>query len=235
LRIITNVLAVVGGLALIAILFMALSQHEIDRSNILPPGLVPATPPKGKAAPRASGSTVTPPAPVLLRNALQGMLRDLLPPTGEETALPVPQSAGAQLLKQYCAQCHSPPAPGLHTADQWPGVVARMSWRAQLLRGQMGVRPLPAAATAQITAYLQQHALQPIDPSRYNDLSQPDGQAYLATCGQCHAPPDPGLHQATEWPSIANRMRTYAAPMAKQLPNAATWQQALAYLARHGR
>lgn len=234
MRIITNVLAVLGGLALIAILFMALSQHEITRNNILPPGLVPAAPSMGKATAPARGRNAAA-APPAWRSAMQGMLLDLLPPAGEETVLPDPQSAGAQLLKQYCAQCHSTPAPGLHTADQWPGVVARMSWRAQLLRGQMGIRPLPAAALAQITAYLQQHAMQAIDPSRYNDLGQPEGQAYLATCGQCHAPPAPDLHRAAEWPSIANRMRAYAAPMAKPLPDAATWQQALAYLARHGR
>lgn len=227
MRIITNLLAVMGGLALIAILFMVFSQQEITRSNILPPGLLPhATP--ARPAPRPAA-----PDPAALRGALQGELADLLPPPGEEAALPAPQAPGAQLLKQYCTQCHHAPAPGLHTADQWPGVVARMSWRAQQLRGAMGVRPLPPNAIAQITAYLQQHALTAINPSRYPDLGQPDGQAYLAACGQCHAAPDPAQHPAAEWPAIAARMHHYFTPMARQPPDPATWQQALAYLAQH--
>lgn len=228
MRIITHLLAAVGGLALIAILFMVFSQQEITRSNILPPGLLPHAPP---ARPAARPAAV--PANAALRGTLQGMLGDLLPPAGEEATLPAPQTPGAQLLKQYCAQCHNTPAPALHTADQWPGVVARMSWRAQMLRGAMGVRPLPPNAIAQITAYLQQHALSAIDPSRYPDLGQPDGQAYLAACGQCHAAPDPGQHTAAEWPSIAARMHHYFPSVAKQPPDPATWQQALAYLTHH--
>ena len=35
-------------------------------------------------------------------------------------------SRGHQLITQYCAQCHAPPSPSQHTADQWPPVVSRM-------------------------------------------------------------------------------------------------------------
>lgn len=35
-------------------------------------------------------------------------------------------SWGHQLVTRYCAQCHTPPSPSQHTADQWPPVVSRM-------------------------------------------------------------------------------------------------------------
>lgn len=41
--------------------------------------------------------------------------------------LPDPDSDGAKLLTQYCGQCHTPPAPSAHKAQEWPKVVERMN------------------------------------------------------------------------------------------------------------
>jgi hypothetical protein len=40
--------------------------------------------------------------------------------------LPEPESEGAQLAETYCSICHAIPQARLHTADEWPGVMAAM-------------------------------------------------------------------------------------------------------------
>ena len=47
--------------------------------------------------------------------------------SGDDTkALPESQSEEAQLFQRYCGQCHAPPAPTAHTAEEWLQVVSRM-------------------------------------------------------------------------------------------------------------
>ena len=66
-------------------------------------------------------------------------------------AVPSPRSRGAILFAATCAQCHALPNPKLHTARQWPQVVARM--RKNMVA--MG-KPVPGAATLRrITEFLQ--------------------------------------------------------------------------------
>ena len=66
-------------------------------------------------------------------------------------AMPSPQSRGAILFAATCAQCHALPDPKLHTARQWPQVVARM--RKNMVA--MG-KPVPSSATLQtITEFIQ--------------------------------------------------------------------------------
>jgi cytochrome c5 len=69
-------------------------------------------------------------------------------------ALPDSESAGAMLLKQRCGQCHGVPAPSVHTADHWPGVLYRMQNR----MGQKGVRPLTDDELRTLTDYLRKYA-----------------------------------------------------------------------------
>ena len=64
------------------------------------------------------------------------------------------QSEEAQLFRHFCGGCHTPPDPGVHTARDWPEVVARMH---QLMATQG--KPLPnQAQLGEIMNYLQQHA-----------------------------------------------------------------------------
>lgn len=82
-----------------------------------------------------------------------GMMGQTSSENGSQT-LPDPQSDGAQLLTQYCGQCHVPPAPSAHSAKEWPQVVERM-------RGYMITQEklVPDRAKIKlIVAYLQQHA-----------------------------------------------------------------------------
>ena len=41
-------------------------------------------------------------------------------------ALPDTSSSAGQLTVRFCGQCHGPPNPSVHTADEWPAVIARM-------------------------------------------------------------------------------------------------------------
>jgi len=58
------------------------------------------------------------------------------------------------LLKLYCAQCHAPPSPRLHQADEWSAVVMRMEHH----RLDARMPPVPDAARKQLLAWLQAHA-----------------------------------------------------------------------------
>jgi cytochrome c5 len=54
-----------------------------------------------------------------------GMMGNM--PSGNTSqTLPEQQSEGAQLLQQFCGECHALPAPSAHTAREWPQVVDRM-------------------------------------------------------------------------------------------------------------
>ncbi|GEM_PF-5383325 len=68
--------------------------------------------------------------------------------------LPEPNSAGAGLFKQYCAQCHGLPGIDTHTAADWPRAVERMMTNISASGKQMpsdGERDL-------IVNYLVRHA-----------------------------------------------------------------------------
>jgi hypothetical protein len=62
---------------------------------------------------------------------------------------------------------------------------------------------------ATLVAYLQRHALTPIDSARYPDLAQPEGKAFEIACSQCHAAPDPKMHTSREWPKVVERMQRH--------------------------
>lgn len=54
-------------------------------------------------------------------------------PQGEsKISLPEPESAGAKLVKKFCSDCHAPPSPMAHTADEWPNVLYRMQERRRM-------------------------------------------------------------------------------------------------------
>ena len=82
-----------------------------------------------------------------------GMMGHMHAGNGSHT-LPGQQSKEAQLFRHFCGGCHAPPVPSVHTARDWPEVVARMH---QLMATQG--KPLPdQAQLGEIMDYLQRHA-----------------------------------------------------------------------------
>jgi len=143
------------------------------------------------------------------------MLERILPPTFEAKQLPERDSAGAELTMQYCVQCHNLPNPAMHHAAKWPPIVDRMVLRMEG-RGNMGplmsdmmagVKAPTVEEKRTLVAYLRKHAQKPLDPNRYPDVYQPQGEAFRLACSQCHVLPDPKRHTAAEWRAVVARMQ----------------------------
>lgn len=168
-----------------------------------------------------------------MKNMMQSMMGDRLPPGIDPGDLPEPRSQGAQLLIRYCSQCHNLPGPGMHTAAQWPAVVERMDRRMQMMGGMMDVAAPSRADLHTLLAYLQRHAQKPLDPAQYPELNSPDGRAFRTTCTQCHALPDPKQHTAQEWPAVVARMKRNMSAMGKDIPDESTTKHIVGFLQRH--
>src|SRR5512133_2518914 len=104
----------------------------------------------------------------------------------------------------------------MHTATRWKVIVERMVWRMRgggnlgaVMKGLMDGTQAPADdEAATLTAYLQRHGQQEMDPDP-PALRTEAGEMYVLACTQCHALPDPGRHTAREWPAVVQRMRGY--------------------------
>ena len=68
--------------------------------------------------------------------------------------LPEPGSPGAVLLKEFCSNCHAPPRPAAHSADEWANVVFRMQER----RRMEGYKLLADDEVSTLVEYLQRNA-----------------------------------------------------------------------------
>lgn len=127
-----------------------------------------------------------------------------LPPAGIGPAdLPDPNSRGAQLEAQVCAQCHALPSPQMHSAVDWPSIARRMWLRTELLPASLGITVPSAAERLAILDYLTSNAL------RVSGASLPAGsgrEAFGKVCSQCHALPDPRTHSREDWPTVYRRM-----------------------------
>jgi hypothetical protein len=89
----------------------------------------------------------------MMRDMMQRMMGDALPPGIDPAPLPEPHSQGARLLKRFCTQCHALPDPKQHTVREWPDVVARMQKNMVALG-----KALPDEATLKgIIGFLQRH------------------------------------------------------------------------------
>ncbi len=55
-----------------------------------------------------------------------------LPQTQTKISLPEPGSEGALMMKEFCSDCHAPPSPLVHTAEEWPNVIYRMQERRRM-------------------------------------------------------------------------------------------------------
>jgi hypothetical protein len=142
------------------------------------------------------------------------MLERILPPTFGPRQLPQPKSRGAQLVIQYCVQCHNLPNPAMHQAEKWPGIFERMVVRmrgkgnmGELMQEMMAGVEGPSADEAEaLLAYLQNQSQLPFDPKKYPAVNRPEGQSFKLACQQCHVLPDPQRHTASEWPAVVARM-----------------------------
>jgi len=177
-----------------------------------------------------------------MREMMQRMMGDVLPPGIDPAQLPAPTSKGAKLLGRYCMQCHNLPGPGMHTAQEWPAVVARMNQRMQMMSGHgmmgmmMGQVEAPSANELQsILDYLQAHAQRPIDPTQYPELATAAGRAFQTTCAQCHALPDPKQHSANEWPGVVARMQQNMRTMGKPVPDEKALGEIIGFLQHNAR
>jgi len=75
-------------------------------------------------------------------------------------SLPEAGSRGAQLVSKYCAQCHAPPSPSLHTKQEWASVTQRMRGHiGELAASGSGVLIPSAPDLDALTQYLSQHAM----------------------------------------------------------------------------
>lgn len=171
-----------------------------------------------------------------MREMMQRMMGDVLPPGMDPALLPEPKSEGARLLTGYCTQCHNLPGPGMHAAAEWPEVVRRMNSRMQMMSGgMMGVTAPSASELNRVIEYLQTHAQKPMDISHYPDLNTAIGKAFRAVCTQCHVLPDPKQHTAIEWPGVVVRMKKNMSIMGKDVPDEATTKMITGFLQRHAR
>lgn len=127
-----------------------------------------------------------------------------LPPPGITAAdLPDPNARGAQLVGQYCGQCHAIPSPQMHSATDWPSIARRMWLRMELLPATLNVKVPTAAERFAILDYLNGNALK---VSGATLPAGPGREVFSQVCSRCHALPDPRVHSREDWPTVYQRM-----------------------------
>lgn len=178
---------------------------------------------------------------------MQEMMSGRLPPGITPEDLPEPDSAGANLLVRYCAQCHQLPNPAMHTAEDWPRVEDRMVARERMMTGmhgmmggmmRRGMRTIQAPSAEEekvLLAYLQRHALKPASLEALGAPDTPGLALFRRTCSQCHALPDPELHTPDEWPGVVERMQKNTETMGKPVITDQERDEIVGYLKRKAR
>lgn len=175
-------------------------------------------------------STATQTAPALSRadQLLLAAAKVALPPSGVAAGdLPDPQSRGAQLVIQFCSQCHSLPTPTMHSATDWPSVARRMWLRMEMLPESLGIKTPTPAERGLILSYLLANAL------KVSGAVLPAGKGrdeFAVVCNQCHALPDPRVHAADDWPAVYARMERNMERMQVKAPGGTVGTDILLYL-----
>jgi len=77
-----------------------------------------------------------------------------VPKPGKVISYPDADTADFQVYASNCSECHAPPLPTAHRANEWPNVIARM----QQHRIQRSIAPIAAADIALLRRYLESHA-----------------------------------------------------------------------------
>jgi hypothetical protein len=123
----------------------------------------------------------------------------------------------------------------MHTAKEWEVVVNRMEKEMQRRRGGVLIRVMmpPEKDWQILRSYLMGNAQQPLDESQYPDLATPAGQAFVATCSQCHAAPDPAQHSPNEWARIVLRMKNNISAAGMEMPDEKTVESITGFLKAH--
>ncbi len=96
---------------------------------------------------------IQPPSAEEQKALLAYLQRNALRPASVETLGPQ-DTPGLALFQKTCSQCHALPDPGLHTADEWPGVVERMQKNMEI----MGKPVITDQKRDELARYLSQHA-----------------------------------------------------------------------------
>lgn len=170
---------------------------------------------------------------------MRGMMGEQMPPGIDPANLPDPQSEGARLIQRYCSQCHNLPVPGIHTAAEWPNVVARMNHRMQMMSGRGGMwmmHDIKAPSEQELDTlirYLQANALEVMDTTEHPGIDSPAGIAFQQTCSRCHSLPDPKQHTTAEWPTVVERMTRNMAKMGKSVPDKTALEEIVSFLQKH--
>ncbi len=173
-----------------------------------------------------------------MKTMMKDMMGTQLPPAFDPGKLPDATSSRARLLGHFCTQCHELPGPGLHTAKEWPSVVARMNRRMQMMSGRNMMHDITAPSDKELqilVAYLQRYAQQAIDKTQYTDLNSPAGKAFSAACSRCHALPDPKQHTVKEWSEVVERMIRNMNVMGKPVPDQKSLKNIVRYLQKHAK
>lgn len=176
-----------------------------------------------------------------MRDMMQWMMPDLVPPGVIPENLPDPNSKEAELLVYYCTQCHNLPGPSMHTAEEWPRIARRMFRRMSMMSGRGGMCmmmniEMPSPEDQQtILTYLQSHALKSISPHTLPSPESKGAAFFKEFCSQCHALPDPTVHSAKEWPPVVEKMRGYMQAMDKNVITKEEEKEIGSYLKSHGK
>jgi len=143
---------------------------------------------------------------------------EVMPPGLSRQQLPEPDTTGADLMVNYCTQCHELPGPGRHTASEWPMVLNNMFILmdvANQFGGLMGNIKAPnQTQRAQLQTYLEKHALKQIT----HTPTGTGANAYQQHCGSCHQLPDPAAYSPAQWQQIIKRMQRNMTIMKYPLP-----------------
>jgi mono/diheme cytochrome c family protein len=182
--------------------------------------------------PPQSSAAQTQPALSRADQLLLAAAKVALPPSGVAAGdLPDPQSRGAQLVIQYCSQCHSLPTPTMHSATDWPSVARRMWLRMEMLPASVGVKVPSASDRYTILTYLLANSL------KVSGSVLPAGKGrdeFAIVCSQCHAVPDPRVHSPQDWPAVYSRMERNMERMGVRPPTATQTGDILLYLQSQG-
>lgn len=92
----------------------------------------------------------------------------------------------------------------------------RMSSASTMGMMRMSVNVPSSEQQKEILAYLEAHALKPVSPGALGSPNSPGAVAFRNTCSQCHALPEPKLHDATGWPVVVRKMQSYAQKIGKK-------------------
>jgi mono/diheme cytochrome c family protein len=182
--------------------------------------------------PPQSSAAQTQPALSRADQLLLAAAKVALPPSGVAAGdLPDPQSRGAQLVIQYCSQCHPLPTPTMHSATDWPSVARRMWLRMEMLPASVGVQVPSASDRYTILTYVLANSL------KVSGSVLPAGKGrdeFAIVCSQCHAVPDPRVHSPQDWPAVYSRMERNMERMGVRPPTATQTGDILLYLQAQG-